>query len=208
MHSIYLFFTKDNPTFVLILYKRHKNSWRQYKWMIETDELIRGQWISKPLIVKYASLHSTGDYFYYTYYSYVPEKQSCINGVVSRPLNFTALKADPYSSFKCECSSWYTPPDLYHKLFRTDGRHLVLKSAYKYQDRRRLERERHQDYFYSYLYKKPIEISSREEYQWIDPRGRKVMIHFVGKQSRPVIMVDSVPLFDFSMETFEPVEPI
>ena len=57
-------------------------------------------------------------------------------------------------------------------------------------------------------YKKPIEIISREEYQWIDPRGRKVMIHLVGKQSRPVIMVDDYPLFDFSMETFEPVAPI
>ena len=202
MPSVYLFFTKENPTFVLVLYKRHRNSWRQYKWMLETDELIKGQWISKPVIVKYASLHPSGDYFYYTYYTYVPEKGSCISGVVSRPLNFTAIQTNNkfYSSFHCECAARYYPPPLFHHLFKKDDSHLVLQSTFEYDSWRRGE-------FYlacsNHTY-----LSPREKYQWIDPRGRKVTIHVIGKQLHPVIMVNSQPLFEFSTETFEPVNPV
>jgi len=202
MPSVYLFFTKENPTFALVLYKRHRNSWRQYKWMLETDELVKGQWISKPVRIKDAFLHPSGEYFYYTYYTYIPGKWDCRCGVVSRPLNFTAIKTDNkiLSSFSCESTSYFSPPPLFDHLFKSEESHLVLQSTFEYDSWRRGE-------FYLACSKHTY-LSPREKYQWIDPRGRKVTIHLIGKQLHPVIMVNSQPLFEFSTETFEPVNPV
>ena len=162
MPSLYLFFTQENPTFALVLYKRHKNSWRQYKWILETDELIKGQWISKPLVSKYAILHPSGEYFYYTYYTY-DHQETCICGVVSRPLNFTAVETDNkfYSSFRCESAAYYYPPPLFHHLFKTDDRHLVLQSTHEYESCRKIER----DIFKPYQITEQVSIDPKDKYR-------------------------------------------
>jgi hypothetical protein len=89
---MFYFFSATQAPIILILYRQNKNTWRMCKYNIETDELIKGQWMHGDIDVKRCSLSPCGEYFYYTYNSYDHDREKSVTHIiVSHVPYFTAL---------------------------------------------------------------------------------------------------------------------
>ena len=112
MPRVYILYNNVNKDFALILYKKKKYLWRQYKWIFDSDEIIKGQWIKNNVLISHCDIREDGHFFLYAIKDcrsiWNPDKgkNKCpkiwnhnIYSVISKPLNFTAIDLQVHEIF-------------------------------------------------------------------------------------------------------------
>ena len=221
MKRIYILYNILNKDFALILYKKEKYLWRQYKWIFESDEIIKGQWIKNNVLISHCDIRGDGNFFLYAIKdcrdALNPDKgknkdpfiwNNDIYSVISKPLNFTAIDLQGKKAifFSCSGQKEYDTPEMvyfteniYNEITNiNDISREILRPSF---DGKFLTKRIDS-------YNKNIvlisDIKKNDNYKkWIDPLNREVHI-----ETEPYkIFANNKLIFDFSNENFELIEP-